>query len=230
MGLKLDKVIPWGRSFEEYVRMFDLTPTDRQTSILDCAGGPASFNAVMYQQGHPVISCDPIYQFTAAEISQRIRQTYSTVIEGVRASLDRYVWQDIHSPEHLGALRMAAMDEFLADLPQGVAQGRYQVAQLPDLPFADRTFDLALCSHFLFTYSDLLSAEFHWQSICELCRVASQVRIFPLLNLEGRVSPYLERTMRKLQEEGYRATIAPVAYEFQKSGDRMLEIRCLDRR
>lgn len=228
MGLKLDKVIPWGRSFEEYVRMFELTPSDWQSSILDCAGGPASFNAVMYQKGHPVISCDPIYQFTAAEISQRIRDTYSTVVEGVRANLDSYVWREISSPEQLGALRMAAMDEFLADLPQGVAQGRYQAAQLPDLPFDDRTFDLALCSHFIFTYSDVLSCEFHWKSICELCRVASEVRIFPLLNIDGEVSPHLKVMMKKSEKAGYQASIEPVQYEFQKSGDRMLRIKRID--
>lgn len=224
MGLKLDNVIPWGRSFEEYVRMFHLTPTDLQASILDCAGGPASFNAEMYRRGHPVISCDPIYQFTAAEISQRIQETYSTVVEGVRANFGCYVWQDIDSPDRLGAVRMAAMEEFLADLPRGLAEGRYRVAQLPDLPFGDRTFNLALCSHLLFSYSDLLSAEFHWQAVRELCRIASQVRIFPILNLAGEVSPHLELILQKLQEEGYEVAIEPVSYEFQKHGNQMLKI------
>ncbi|HIK33338.1 MAG TPA: SAM-dependent methyltransferase [Oscillatoriales cyanobacterium M59_W2019_021] len=224
MGLKLDNVIPWGRSFEEYVRMFHLTPTDLQSSILDCAGGPASFNAGMYRRGHPVISCDPIYQFTAAEISQRIQDTYSTVVEGVRANLGCYVWRDMESPDRLGAVRMAAMEDFLADLPRGFAEGRYRVAQLPDLPFGDRTFSLALCSHLLFTYSDLLSAEFHWHAIRELCRIASQVRIFPLLDLAGEVSPHLKSVVQQLQGEGYQVAIEPVSYEFQKNGNQMLKI------
>ncbi|MGB3240930.1 MAG: hypothetical protein WBB29_21770 [Geitlerinemataceae cyanobacterium] len=224
MGLQLDRVIPWGRSFEEYVRMFHLTSTDLQFSILDCAGGPASFNAGMYRQRHRVISCDPIYQFTAAAIAQRIRDTYSTVIEGVRANSDCYMWREIATPQQLGEVRMAAMNEFLADLPQGLAKGRYRVGELPDLPFADRTFDLALCSHFLFAYSHLFCAEFHWQSIRELCRVASQVRIFPLLDIGGAISSHLELILRELEREGYQATIEPVPYEFQKSGNRMLKI------
>jgi hypothetical protein len=224
MGLKLDQVIPWGRSFEEYVRMFALTSINLQSSILDCAGGPASFNAGMYRQGHRVISCDPIYQFTAAAIAQRIRDSYSTVVEGVRANSTCYVWRDITSPEQLGAVRMAAMDEFLADLPQGVAEGRYRVGELPDLPFADRTFDLALCSHFLFTYSDVLSADFHWSSLQELCRVAQEVRIFPIFDIGGGVSPHLDLMMRKLEREGYQATIEPVQYEFQIHGNQMIKI------
>ncbi len=44
MGFKLEKIIPWGRSMQEYIRMFDLTPDDLRLQILDCAGGPASFN------------------------------------------------------------------------------------------------------------------------------------------------------------------------------------------
>ena len=69
MGLKLENVIPWGRSLEEYVRMFNLTPEDLKLAILDCAGGPASFNAEMTGQGYNVISCDPVYHFTADEIA-----------------------------------------------------------------------------------------------------------------------------------------------------------------
>jgi hypothetical protein len=77
---------------------------------------------------------------------------------------------------------MAAMQQFLEDFPQGIQQGRYIISELPVLPFDTEQFDLALCSHFLFTYSDLLSQDFHLASIRELCRVAQEVRIFPLLN------------------------------------------------
>jgi hypothetical protein len=45
LAVMLDQVVPWGRSLSEYVRMFDLSPADLQSRILDCAGGPASFNA-----------------------------------------------------------------------------------------------------------------------------------------------------------------------------------------
>ena len=45
--------------------------------------------------------------------------------------------------------------------------------------FADREFDLALCSHLLFLYSEQLTADFHLASIRELCRVAGEVRVFP---------------------------------------------------
>ena len=60
MPFQLEKVIPWGRSFDEYIAMFDLTPADLQLKIIDCAGGPASFNSEMNRLGYSIISCDPI--------------------------------------------------------------------------------------------------------------------------------------------------------------------------
>ncbi len=224
MGLKLEKVIPWGRSMPEYVRMFNLTPDDLKLNILDCASGPASFNAEMIREGYKVISCDPVYQFSVEEIQARIQDTYQTVIEGVRANLDSYVWQDIQSPEHLGEIRMAAMQQFLADFPQGQKEGRYLTDSLPTLPFDTDRFDLALCSHFLFTYSDQFSLQFHLDSILEMCRVAPQVRLFPLLNISGEISPNLAPVMTELEKRGYTLKVEQVPYQFQKSGNQMLQV------
>jgi hypothetical protein len=224
VGLKLEKVVPWGRSMQEYTSMFNLTSSDLKLKIIDCAGGPASFNVEMIRQGYQVISCDPVYQFSADEIEQRIHETYETIVEGLKANLDAYVWQDIQSPEHLGEVRMAAMQQFLADFPLGLQQGRYLSDGLPALPFGDRNFDLALCSHFLFTYSEQLSAEFHLASILEMCRVAKQVRIFPLLNLAGKVSPLLEEIVNQLRSQQYQTQIQPVSYQFQKGGNQMLQV------
>ena len=56
----LNRVVPWGRSFEEYRRMFALSDADLQLKILGCADGPASFNAEASRLGHSVISIDPI--------------------------------------------------------------------------------------------------------------------------------------------------------------------------
>lgn len=224
MGLKLEKVIPWGRSLAEYIRMFDLTPDQLKMRILDCAGGPASFNAEMTRQGYNVISFDPVYQFCADEIAQRIQETYQTVIDGVKTNWENYTWQDIQSPKELGQIRMSAMQQFLEDFPSGLQQGRYVIGELPMLPFDTKQFDLALCSHFLFTYSDLLSLEFHLASIQELCRVAGEVRIFPLLNISGEISSLLLSVIKELAAQGYNWEIKQVPYEFQKGGNQVLRV------
>jgi hypothetical protein len=224
MGIKLETIVPWGRSLSEYTAMFNLTSADLNRRILDCGGGPASFNAEMTCQGYSVISCDPIYQFNAAEISQRIQEIYPRIINGVTANRDSYVWDAIASPDQLGEVRMAAMSQFLQDFPTGFQAGRYLAAELPQLPFSKKQFDLALCSHLLFTYSDQLSTEFHIQAIAELRRVATEVRIFPLLDISGAPSPHLQTVLEHFQKQGYQPEIQPVHYEFQKGGNQLLEI------
>lgn len=226
MAYKLENVVPWGRNLNEYLKMFDLTSEELYLNILDCAGGPASFNVEMSQQGYNVISSDPIYQFSVAEITQRIQETAQKIVEGTQATRDAFVWQDIQSPEHLKEVRMAAMQQFLADLPLGIEQGRYIISELPALPFDNNQFDLALCSHFLFLYSDLLSEEFHLASIQELCRVATEVRIFPLLKLFSTdSSELLSLVMKSLSAQGYNLEIKQVPYQFQKGGNQMLRVR-----
>lgn len=224
MGLKLEHVVPWGRSFTEYTQMFDLSQNDLTSNLLDCAGGPASFNATLTQRGGHVVSCDPIYQFSAEEIKKRIDETHPLILRGLEENLENYVWQDIPSPTELVQIRMAAMQQFLEDFLVGLQQGRYVNAELPDLPFADAQFDLALCSHLLFTYSDHLSLEFHLAAIAELCRVANEVRIFPLLNLACERSPWLEPVMETLISQGYFCQIQPTTYEFQKGGNQLLKL------
>lgn len=224
MGLTLEQIVPWGRSLAEYIQMFGLTAADRKGRILDCGGGPASFNAELTQQGGAVISCDPVYQFSAAEIAQRITETRPLILKGVQENLDRYVWQVITSPEHLVEVRMAAMQQFLADFPQGLEAGRYRLEALPNLPFHNHQFDLALCSHLLFTYSDHLSWEFHQAAIAEMLRVAQEVRLFPLLKLSGEPSPFVAPLCEHLTHQGYQVQIKPVDYEFQRGGNQLLQV------
>ncbi len=204
--------------------MFDLAPQDLDGKILDCAAGPASFNAEATQKGYQVVSCDPIYRFTAEEIADRIDATYDTVVSGAKANRDRYVWGKISSPEHMGEVRMAAMRRFLKDFPSGSEKGRYRTDELPSLGFDAGEFDLALSSHFLFTYSEQFSADFHVAAIEEMCRVADEARIFPLLNYDGRPSWLLYPIVSELRARGYRVETQRVPYEFQKSGSRLLSV------
>lgn len=221
----LDEVVPWGRSFGEYQRMFALTDADMGLRILGCADGPASFNAAATRRGMRVTSCDPMYRCEAAEIRQRIAATYDTVLEQTRKNAAEFVWTAITSVEELGAMRMAAMTEFLDDYDRGKEEGRYLDAALPALPFAGGSFDVALCSHFLFLYSTQLGQTFHRAALDELCRVAAEVRIFPLLALGGYRSPLVEENVERLRGAGFELTVERVPYEFQRGGNEMMRIR-----
>ena len=230
--MKLQDVVPWGRSRDEYTRMFGLTPRDLGASILDCAGGPSSFNAETTREGYEVVSCDPLYRFSAQEISGRIEEVFEHVMTGVRANERGFSWREMGSPQRLEGVRRSAMDLFVEDFPRGLGEGRYVEGALPSLPFGDGEFDLALCSHFLFTYSAQLPEGFHLASILEMCRVAGEARVFPLLTSsvhavggEGEKSPHVAPVVDGLEERGYEARVERVPYEFQKSGDEMLRVR-----
>ncbi len=192
MSIKLSEIVPLGRSLQEYELMFNFGESDYSKKILGCGDGPASFNAEMTKKGYQVVSIDPIYQFSRKEIKQRFDDSIDLVIEQVNNTPNNWVWTYHKNSEDLRQNRIKAMKFFLEDYPQGLRERRYLVASLPKLPFADGEFDLALCSHLLFLYSDLLSLEFHLESIKKLCRVAKEVRIFPLLTLASKPSPYVE--------------------------------------
>jgi hypothetical protein len=220
----LDQVVPWGRSFAEYQRMFALTECDLRLSILGCGDGPASFNAEASRRGARVISSDPLYGWDAADIRDRIARTFDQILDQTRRNADKFVWDSIQSVEQLGQVRMAAMEAFLDDFDRGKVEGRYVPAALPILPFADTSFDLALCSHFLFLYSGQLGEAFHLSAIREMCRVAAEVRIFPLLALGGGMSPHVDRSVDELCASGFDVSINDVPYEFQRGGHQMLRI------
>jgi hypothetical protein len=204
--------------------MFALSDTDLSQRILGCGDGPASFNADATRRGMTVVSCDPLYQFNVPEIRERIAQTYDEVIAQTRRNEADFVWTEIRSVDELGRVRMSAMNAFLDDFARGLAEGRYVNAGLPSLPFADGSFALALCSHFLFLYTTQLGETFHRHALIELCRVASEVRIFPLLALGGRPSPLVDQAKADLGAAGFVVAVERVPYEFARGGNEMLTI------
>lgn len=222
--MKLNEVVPWGRTLQEYKLMFNLSEIDLNKKILGCGDGPASFNAEMTELGYSVVSIDPIYEFSREQIRQRVQETYEPIISQVKQNVDHYIWQNFHDPEQLGYARLAAMEKFLLDYEIGRIKGRYLWQSLPKLQLADHQFELCVCSHLLFLYSDHLSLDFHIASIHELLRISKEVRIFPLLKLDCEPSPYLELVVNLLSSQQFDVEVQPVAYEFQKGGNQMLKI------
>jgi hypothetical protein len=228
MSFTLENVVPWGRSFDEYVAMFGLTDADLQCRLLGCGDGPAAFNAELTRQGGNVVSVDPLYRLSRDEIRRRIDVTYPEVIAQTEKNRHEFNWTDIKSVDDLGRLRMAAMDAFLSDYSLGLNQKRYVDGELPCLPFADGSSDIAVCSHLLLLYSEQLSEDFHVASLKELCRIANETRIFPIMELGARESRHLRGVTTRLTQDGYFVTIETVLYEFQRGGNQMMRIRTVE--
>lgn len=223
MAFNYQEIVPWGRNFEEYRRMFDLSEQALSAKILGCGDGPASFNAECNQRGGKVVSVDPIYCLTRTEISTRIDETCQDVISQTKQNQEKFVWDAIGSVENLGRIRMDAMQSFLEDYDHGKKEKRYIEGSLPNLPFADGEFDISLSSHFLFLYSDNLSLDFHISAITEMLRVSGEARIFPLLDFNANTSVHLRPLMDHFHR--HQPKIRRVNYEFQKGGNQVLVIR-----
>jgi hypothetical protein len=222
--MRLKEVVPWGRSLQEYILMFNLTDADLKKKILGCGDGPASFNTEMTTLGYSVTSIDPIYNFSATEIQQRVEETYPEISQQLNLNKNNYLWTMFQNVEDLCQQRLNTMKLFVEDFPTGLIQDRYKPESLPNLSFSNPKFDLALCSHFLFLYSDQLSLDFHLKSITELLRVANEVRIFPLLTLDCQPSPYLDDILGHFNDAGFNLEIITVGYHLQKNGNQMLRI------
>jgi hypothetical protein len=111
--VQLHEVVPWGRSLDEYRRLFALSETDLKGRILGCGDGPASFNAELAALGRTqrLVSVDPLYAFTPPEIASRVEQTYEKIISQVKRNHERYVWTYFKDPNALGAARLNAMKD-----------------------------------------------------------------------------------------------------------------------
>ncbi|WP_341325179.1 class I SAM-dependent methyltransferase [Methylotuvimicrobium sp. KM2] len=208
--------------------MFSLSSDDLRKKILGCGDGPACFNAELSTNGGNVISIDPIYQFSAVQIQSRIEEVYPRIMDQVSRNKEDYVWANIRDVKELGEVRMEAMKTFLSDYENAQETGRYLNASLPTLPFENAEFDLALCSHYLFLYSDHVNQEQHVASMKELCLVAKEVRVYPLLSISNnKMSPHLAPVMEALEEGGVNVSLVSVKYEFQKGATEMLVAKCV---
>lgn len=224
MTFRLEDVVPWGRELDEYASMFGLATVSRPCRILGCGDGPASFNVEGTAQGLHIVSCDPLYRFSAEQIRGRIDAVRDEVLEQTRLDADAFLWTRFRDVDHLATVRRRAMHRFLEDYDVGREQGRYVAASLPSLPFADDSFDLAVCSHFLLLYSQQLDFDFHLAAARELLRCAPRVRIFPVLQLGATRSPHLDGLCEALRAEGVEAELQTTSYEFQRGGNQRLEL------
>lgn len=224
MVMQLEQVVPFGRSLDEYVKMFNLTEEDLHKSILGVGDGPASFNAEGTQLGYRIKSIDPLYELTSKQIRNRFYEVVDNIIEQVKRTPDDWVWTYHSSSDELRKNRERVISIFCADYEQGKLANRYEMGELPKLKYRDGEYELGLCSHLLFLYSDHLNEGFHFDSICEMIRVCQEVRIFPLLTLMLQRSPHLKSVVKRLEARGYRCEIQTVSYELQRGGNEMLKI------
>jgi SAM-dependent methyltransferase len=217
-------IVPWGRAFAEYRAFFSLGDVPPAARVLDCGGGPASFAAEWAALGGVAVAADPLYLRSPGWIEAEFEAVVPRMIEGMVRARDRFNWDVHRDPEHVVRRRRAALHAFLEDYGSSSRRASYVAARLPRLPFPEDSFDLVLCSHLLFLYSEELDLDAHVDALREMLRVGREVRVFPLLDMDGGRSRHVERALKALQAIA-EPEVVPVAFEFQRGGTEMLRVR-----
>lgn len=224
MAFKLDSVVPWGRTLEEYKLMFQLDDEDMLKTFAGFGDGPACFNYEMTERNGSVISFDPIYQFSKEDIEKRIEDVRVIVMQQMHENMDNYVWKNIKSLDELENIRMSAMKKFLSDYEKGKAEGRYVFHELPNrLPYEEDHFDIGLSSHFLLMYTSL-GYDFHIAAMSEMLRVCKEIRVFPIVDLDANKTDLINNVIGFFKKD-YTVQTVKTDYEFQKGDNKLLIIR-----
>lgn len=226
--LDIDRIAFFGRTYAEYLSMFDLNEhLLRQGAILDCPAGASSFAAEARQLGLDVTACDILYTLPADELIEKGKKDMQHVFEKFDEASHLYVWDYYRNKGEVMALRSKALEIFADDFINGLKEGRYIQAKLPNLPFPDKSFSLVLSGNFLFLYGDRLDLDFHKACIKEHIRICSgEVRIFPLIGLDAKSYPHLNDILLFLDLDGIKVEIVEVPFEFQHGANQIMKLSC----
>ena len=223
-GLRLDRVVLLGRTFEEYRRYFLLKPHELAgKDVLDVAGGVSSFCAEANARGIRVTSFDPIYSLSPEKIAERSVPDLESVYRAI-GGVPTYRWGYYKNPEYMRELRKRASTIFLSDYKKHPE--RYVAGELPRLSFADSSFDMTLVSYFLFAYQDRLDYEFHRDSILEIMRVTrDEARIYPTVTFEAQPSEYIPMLRSDPSLQHFEFTEIKTDFEFLVNSNSFLRVR-----
>jgi hypothetical protein len=194
------------RSYTEYVDMFSLEAEKlpELSPLLDVAGGASSFAAEACSLGCAAYAVDPMYALSPENILQSGQKEIEVSTAKLAGLSQQLVWDYYGDIERHRLNRERSLEKFIADYEKPDARQRYIMGTLPALPFADQTFGLVLCSHFLFLYHEQLDYTFHRDAVLELlrvCRSGGEVRIYPLYTLKWTPYPFMEKLLEDIADE-----------------------------
>jgi hypothetical protein len=223
--LDLKSIALIGRTFEEYYVMFELNnPLLKNEIILDVASGVSSFRVEADRQGFNVTASDRIYTFSPAEIENKCSQDLDMIIKQLPGLADLYKWNFFKDVDSLQVHREKAYKLFIEDFKK-YGTKKYVPVEYPLTGFLDKQFTVSLVSHFLFLYEDKLNYDFHKKTIMELLRITSkEIRIFPIVNLKGKKSSFVNALMQDKDFERFKIIIKKVDFEFMKNGNEIMVI------
>lgn len=218
----------WSHSLEDYQAMFDLSVDDLSKKILDCAGGTSSFNAQMYELGKLVTSCDMMYGLEPNAMSNQAHSMVKTLLEHIETLEDYFDIDKSVGIQKFFKQQLTNADLFIEDYPIGYQEGRYIQENLLTLSLPAKKFDLALCANFLFDGHQQLSFSFCKDVIEQILKTAKELRIYPLSDDHGNLSPMVLGVIDYFKFMDYETTLYDVDFSYYKTPQQMLKISSAD--
>ncbi|HZG87214.1 methyltransferase domain-containing protein [Paenibacillus sp.] len=228
------------RSFREYEAMFALEETRlARGAVLNVAGGASSFTAEAAARGYEAFAADPRYAKTPDELYRESAEEIAASTSKLERLKDKFDWSFYGSLTEHRINREASLERFIDHYRSEAGRSRnrgrdgdrrpaYTAAALPELPFPDETFELVLCSHFLFLYEEQFPYEFHRDALLELYRVVrpgGEIRIYPVYSLRFAKYARLDELLRTLTEDrGAAAELLPSRLPFLPGSTELLKI------
>lgn len=212
-----------GRSYDEYIKMFNLNLDKlKYSKILDCASGASSFTAEMTKNGYNVQAVDIVYDEKPEILKKRCNHHLDVLVESLSNIQDLFVFNYFKDLKEMKNIREESCETFFKDYKNN--KSNYTKSNLLNLPFPDNYFNLVLCSHLLFIYDHRLSYKFHFNAINEMLRVSSsEVRIYPLVKHKAVYSKYVDKIIEDLSLKAD-INVEKVDYEFRKGANEMMRI------
>lgn len=222
------EVIPgWIYGLNEYEQIFDLKPEDYEKTILDFPGSISSFNADAHLKGAHITSSDAIYRLNIEEMRDYANNLFEMNAAYLKKHANKILKEGDQALDSIFAMWERNKLHFLQDYAAGKRQGRYESVLMPELPYVNHQFQLALCSDYVFCRHAQNSCRPE-QVVFELCRVSEELRIFPLLTEKGEISEWLGPVMLELQNNNYGIEIREVSFKNLIGANAMLRVWALE--
>jgi SAM-dependent methyltransferase len=224
--IHLNHVALIGHTYNEYKQMFGMSKSDLEgKKVLDAGAGVSNYTAIANAFGIKVTAVDTIYDLPSNELEQRCKQDLARLLNEVPKLTTRYDWDYFGDLKGLEISRIKSYQLFLRDYEDNPKH--YVSGSMISLPFDAFTFDVSLVSHLMFLYDELLDEDFHIKALKELLRVTKEkIIIFPLFNLEGEFSEWLQKIEDQLKALNVGYKLCDTEYPVVKGLNKRLEIYC----
>lgn len=224
MKIHIDQVALIGHTYNEYKQMFGFTREElKNKKIIDVGAGVSNFCGIANAFGLNVKAVDTIYDLPIMELEQRCNSDLAHVLNQLPKINNLYNWDYFGDLASLEISRIKSAQLFLKDYEY--SPEHYVSGSARNLPFDAFSFDIAFVSHLMFLYDDLLDDNFHFDALKELMRVTKEeIIIFPLYNLSGEVSDFVQPIKSKLDELGVKYFEEESSYPVKEGKNKRLRI------